>query len=166
MKQSQRGLASLGHHHLQGQLLSHHLGAVVRALNAGDHQNAHRQTPCRPSQRTGCPARLWRGFAYRLVQIFCTKYLWLMSVRSLRPPSLPVAQGIANAVFLELAVERGLADSKQLRGLQFVAIQSSNRSDNRLAFHFSECGHSCTALAMSGFDSNRRDASCLKTLLL
>src|SRR5664279_1029605 len=105
-------------------------------------------------------------FAFRLVHIFCTKYLWLMSVRSLRPPSLPVAQGIADAVFLELAVERRLADSKQLRGLQFVAVQSSNGSHDRLAFHFSECGHSCTALAMSGFDSNRRDASCLKTLLL
>src|SRR6266702_3036210 len=103
---------------------------------------------------------------HRLAQILSVpKHLWLLSVRNFRPGSLLIAQRIGDAVFLELAVERGLADSKQLRGLQLVAVQSANGAHDRLAFHLSQGGHR-SGMIGSVLDPNGCGASRLKTLLL
>src|SRR5689334_22914083 len=49
-----------------------------------------------------------------------------------------LAQRVGNTVFLEFPVERRFAYSKQLRGLQFIAIQLANRVQNCVPLQISE----------------------------
>ena len=47
-------------------------------------------------------------------------------------------QRIGDAVLLQLAVERGLADAQQLGGLQLVAVQGADRAQNGLALQIGQ----------------------------
>ena len=58
----------------------------------------------------------------------------------LSPGRLLFPKRVGDAIFLQLAVKGGLADAQQLGGLQFVAVEGANGSQDGLAFHIGQGG--------------------------
>src|ERR1035441_6345267 len=83
----------------------------------------------------------------------------------LSPGSLLFPKRVGDAVFLQLAVEGGLADAQQLGGLELVAVEGTNGSQDGLAFHIRQRGQLRRAGLGDGLAGGHR-ASGLETLLL
>src|ERR1035441_1923231 len=63
---------------------------------------------------------------------------------------------VGDAVFLQLAVEGGLADAEQLGGLKLVAVEGANRSQDGLAFQIRQRGQLWRAGLGDGRSEERR----------
>ena len=75
-------------------------------------------------------------------------------------------QRVGDAVFLQLAVESGLADAQQLRGLELVAVEGANSPQNGLSLEIGQGGYLRGTALLGWLAGDRGGAPSLKTLLL